>query len=384
MEFSVKLNETSQAILSTVPSQLFIAVGVYLTMVTFASVSLNGLASYVILAKFRFATAQTQILFSMFLGDALVSAIAYPLAIYANFKRYWNLGSQACSYYSFVTSIGGIGSIYHLVLLSGERFLSIVYPFDYPNIIRSKNVIIAALVSWLLSVVTSFLPLVGWSSYVKEGIGTSCAFDLFPTTWSSRSFNLYLIFIAFILPMVCIVYFNIAFLGVVFKLVRCPCNKDASGNTTQHNPVCQVRQDRRLANQMSVLVTILIFCFLFSWFPYAVVTVIGIFGKLPHNNPVAISMPSFFAKSYTIYDPMVYFFLDKKLRKAVKTIFCKGQIVSTGNDIEMPPSVHQTPTFVIRNERMAENRNEQVEDVGQDSIGSEKVSFNTILAMNAN
>ena len=352
-----------------------------MTVVTILSVFCNGVASYVVLVKFHLATPQTQILFSLFLGDALAPAISYPLVVYANFKRFWSFGSKACYYYSIVTSIGGIASIYHLVLLSAERFLGIVYPFNYQNLMSFKNIKLALLGSWLISLVTSLLPITGWSSYNVEGIGTSCAFDLEPSTWTGRSFNVYLVCTAFLVPLIFIVYMNISFLGVVFKLVRCPCNKTGSGNEVNHNPLCQVSQDRRLANQMSVLVTMLIFCFLCSWLPYAIVAIFGIFNNLPHNNPVAISLPSFFAKSYTIYDPLVYFLMDKKLRRATKSMFCFKQTVTT-NSAAANTTMHHTPNHVIKVERACEM--EQLE--GQQSYltgnQSNEISYTAMLGWN--
>ena len=295
-------------------------------VITLASVCLNCFASYVLVAKIRVWRPQARILFSMFIGNALAPSLAYPLTIYANFKEHWTLGSNACVYYAFVTSVGGIASIYHLVLLSAERFITLAYPYDQQRFLSDRNINIALVLTWTLSIVASHLPLVGWSSFALEGIGTSCALDLFPKTWSSKSFIIFLVCIGFVLPMIAIIYFNVSFLGVVFGLIKCPCHSES--NVNQHDRICQTSQDRRLANQMSVLVTLMIVCFISTWLPYAIVAVIGIFGKLSRSNPLALSLPAFFAKSYTIYDPLIYFFLNKTFRQAVASMFCPGQAVS--------------------------------------------------------
>ena len=322
---------SNETVSSTISPRLFSAVAVYLTLVTTGSILFNGLASYVIFAKLRVSNQQMKILLSMLIADTLTPALSHPLVIYANFKMHWDLGSHACSYYAFVTSTGGLTTIYHLVLLSWERFCGLVHPYDYDRLISPRNINIALVLAWVLPTVTSTFPLFGWSSYVLEGIGTSCSFDLSPMSWSGKSFNVFLIIFYFALPMMFIVYFNTSFLSVVFELVRCPCDvrKRFINQLSQHNPFCQASFDRKLAKQMSVLVTLLIICFLLSWLPYAVVAIIGIFDKLPHGNPTAISLPSFFAKMYTIYDSVVYFFLDKRSRKAFRLLFCKSQAVSS-------------------------------------------------------
>ena len=310
-----------------------------MTLITLGSICLNSLASYVLVAKFHISKPQMKILLSMYIGDAIAPALSYPLVIYANFRHIWDLGVNACDYYSFITSTGGISSIYHLVLLSAERFLAIVYPYQYNHIMSTRKINVALVASWVFPVITSSLPLFGWSSYKIEGIGTACAVDLFPSTWSDRSFNIYLICIAFVFPIITILFFNFSFLGVVFKLVKCPCNKHhANRKNGQHSSLCQASKDRGLAKQMCVLVTLLIFCFFVSWCPYAVVTVIGISGKLPHDSPKAVSIPSFFAKAYSLYDPIVYFFLDKRFRKAVISLLWIQDTVNreNGKDLHAP------------------------------------------------
>ena len=347
MKFRDTMDTVNDTMANTVHPNTFSIAGVYMIIVTLGSVSFNGLASYILLVKFHISNPQVKILFSLYVGDTLAPALSYPLVIYANFKQHWDLGGYTCSYYSFITSVGGISSIFHLVLLSGERFIAIVHPFDYKEIISTRNINIALLVSWLVPIAISSLPLFGWSSFVIEGIGTACAFDLFPVTWSDKSFNIFLICIAFALPMTFILYFNVSFLGVVFRLVRCPCDKRAPcGRNVRHNSLCQVGQDRRLAKQMSVLVSLLIFCFFCSWSPYAVIAILGILGRLPQDNLIAISIPSFLAKSYSLYDPIVYFFLDKRFRNAVVLMFCKRKDVIGGNGLDVYPRMHPT----IKNE----------------------------------
>ena len=341
------LNNTASSPLSPI---LFSAVGVYITIVTIGSILFNGTAIYVIVGKFHISSQQMKILLSMFIGDALIPVFSHTLAIYTNFKRHWSLGSKACSYYAFVTSTGGLSNINHLVLLSGERYCAIVRPYNYGRIISPRNVNIALLVSWVLSAITSALPLFGWSSYGIEGIGTACSIDLSPTTWPDRSFNVFLICAYFALSFLLILYFNASFLRVAFNLAKCPCKKkdDSNGETLHNNQFCQLNMDRRRAKQMSLLVSLLILFFLVSWLPYAAVAVLGVFNKLPPDDRVVISMPSFFAKIYSLCDPMVYFFLDKKFRKTVRSLICRPVAVANRDDLDTCATLNFRNNFDVR------------------------------------
>ena len=315
---------------------LFTTAGIYITIVTIGSILFNGTAIYVIGRKFRIRNHQMKILLSMFIGDALAPALSSPLAVHANFKRRWSLGSKACSYFAFVATTGGLSNINHLLLLSGERFFAMVHPYKYDRIVSPRKVNIALLVSWMLSATTSALPLFGWSSYSMEGIGTACCFDLSPTAWQGRSFNLFLIFGYFALSLLLVVYFNISFLRITFSLAKCPCKKtrDSDRTSSHHTQFCQLNMDRKLAKQMSLLVSLLIFFFLVSWLPYAVVAVLGVFDKLPQDDRVTISIPSFFAKIYSLCDPVIYFFLDKRFRKAARSLICWSNAVGNRNNLE--------------------------------------------------
>ncbi|XP_065056614.1 rhodopsin-like [Rhopilema esculentum] len=368
-----------------VTSGFYVATAFYVSVITFCSVLFNSMACYILATKFQGWKPQMRILFSMFLGDAIAPAIAYPLVVYSNAVKEWSLGGKACSYYAFTTSVGGIGSIYHLVLLSAERYIGIVYPFAYQEITRTKNVTRGLIIAWSLATVSSVFPLFGWSSYKIEGVGTSCSFDLFAESWSDKSFGIYLITVAFAIPITMIFILNLGFLKVVFKLTECPCRKNSNQREVQHSAVCQLGKDRKIANQMCILVIALLFSFLSSWLPYAIVSALGIIGKLPRDNAIAISVPSYFAKSYTIYDPLLYFFLDKKFRNAVKRVCCGNTRTEAG---DIPPTgivtVGHTATQGLE-ERKEDYRSEgrqQDEVLGEaaEPFGDEILSINAMIA----
>lgn len=58
---------------------------------------------------------------------------------------------------------------------------------------------------------------------------------------------------------------------------------------------------------------LMISCFLLCWTPYAVVSMMVAFGKGSMVSPTVAVIPSFFAKSSTAYNPLIYVFMSRKV-----------------------------------------------------------------------
>ena len=58
---------------------------------------------------------------------------------------------------------------------------------------------------------------------------------------------------------------------------------------------------------------LMISCFLLCWTPYAVVSMMVAFGRKSMVSPTVAVIPSFFAKSSTAYNPLIYIFMSRKV-----------------------------------------------------------------------
>ena len=67
------------------------------------------------------------------------------------------------------------------------------------------------------------------------------------------------------------------------------------------------------------MATLMCLCFMLCWTPYAIVSLLYMNGVTVHNT-LTVAAP-FFAKSGTLYNPVIYFLLVKRFRKDVVQVF---------------------------------------------------------------
>ena len=308
------------------PPRIYNITTIYLICVLVLGCSLNVLAAYVLVCKDKLSSTQAVLLFSLTTSNAFFTVASTPLTIRANYKHEWEMGPAGCAYFGFVSFTGGLSSIYHLLLLSLERFIAVVYPFQVSNLLRPSYVNRSIIFGWFLILAIASLPLFGWSKYTEEGIGTSCSVDLFPASAIGISYNIFIVVIGYALPISSILYFNIKFLKEVQRII----NRGRRQGYNLGRECFPMKKAERLAmKQMSLQVAALVVSFNVCWLPYAVVVIVGLFRGKPFENKRIASIPSYFAKSYTVYDPLIFFILNKNFRSLFKRCVNRNALSET-------------------------------------------------------
>lgn len=77
----------------------------------------------------------------------------------------------------------------------------------------------------------------------------------------------------------------------------------------------QIIKVLRYEKKLAAMFLMMIFCYLMCWIPYAVVSMLVAFGKRNAVSPTAAIIPSFFAKSSTVYNPIIYGFMSRKVKE---------------------------------------------------------------------
>ncbi|KFP99317.1 Pinopsin, partial [Leptosomus discolor] len=189
----------------------------------------------------------------------------------------------------------GVISLTSLAVLSYERYCTMTgtTEVDTTNYRKTWTGIV---LSWTYSLVWTAPPLFGWSSYGPEEPGTTCSVNWHSKDANNVSYIIYLFIFCLVIPFVVIVYSYGKLLCAISQVSG--INK-GTGRT---------REQRIL-----LMVAVMVICFLLCWLPYATVALIATFGKPGLITPTASIIPSILAKSSTVYNPIIYVFLNKQV-----------------------------------------------------------------------
>lgn len=75
--------------------------------------------------------------------------------------------------------------------------------------------------------------------------------------------------------------------------------------------------ENKAEGRVTKMVMVMIFFFLFAWTPYSVFALYVVFGRTHSVSPIVATLPPFFAKSCTIYNPVLYFVLNRQVNMIV-------------------------------------------------------------------
>ena len=264
--------------------------------------------------------------------------------------------------FSGVCSLAAIGSMASIAVF---RMLSIVKPHLCQSKLKVMSSIAVAF-TWISALFWCSFPLFGMGDYVVGGIGSSCTFDFISDQHENKLFIGGLFLFAFGIPLGAILTSYTVLLTALHRRERLICNDTCNNSQSclcktdsrktrifmlnyrnsrslssrlnqQRSSVSGVfrRENTKLRkisqssfvtnNQNMDIITrvclLLIVCFLVSWTPYSVVSVIGLSGNSDLLNPYVTLIVGSFAKLSAIYNSVIYFVTMKRFRRQLKQTF---------------------------------------------------------------
>ncbi|XP_073520909.1 pinopsin-like [Phyllobates terribilis] len=264
---------------------------------------LNNFIVLVLFCKFKtLRTPVNMMLLNISISDMLVCISGTTLSFTSSIQGQWIGGEYGCQWYGFVNSCFGIVSLISLAILSYERYTTLtLYNKGGPKFTKA---LLAVASSWIYSLIWTVPPLLGWSSYGKEGAGTSCSVRWTSETTESISYIICLFIFCLVLPVLVMVYCY----GRLLYAVK---------------QVGKVRKSTARKREYHVLFMVIttVICYLICWLPYGVVSLLATFGRPGIVTPVASVIPSILAKSSTVCNPLIYIFMNKQFYKCFLLLF---------------------------------------------------------------
>ncbi|KAM3842228.1 opsin-3-like, partial [Diretmus argenteus] len=185
---------------------------------------------------------------------------------------------------------------------------------------------------WVYSLAWTGAPLLGWNRYTLEIHRLGCSLDWASKDPNDASFILFFLLACFFVPVGIMIYCY----GNILYTVRML-------RSIQDLQTVQIVKILRYEKRVAVMFFLMISCFLVCWTPYAVVSMMEAFGRKRMVSPTMAIIPSFFAKSSTVYSPLIYIFMSRKFRRCLLQLLCSRLSWLQGSIKERPLAPIERP-----------------------------------------
>ncbi|XP_039545839.1 opsin 7, group member b [Pimephales promelas] len=241
------------------------------------------------------------------ISDLGMTIFLFPFAIPSSLAHRWLFTEVMCMCYAFCGVLFGLCSLSNLTVLSCVCWLKVCCP-NYGNRFSPSHARLLVVGVWCYAAVFAVGPLSGWGQYGSEPYGTACCIDWRAPSYSTPAmiYIICLFFFCYIVPCTVII------LSYTLILVTV---RGAQHAVQQHvSPQNKISNVQTLLVKLSVAVCI---GFLMAWSPYAVVSMWAAFSDPDLVPPLAFALAAMFAKSSTLYNPMVYLVFKPSFRKSL-------------------------------------------------------------------
>uniref|UniRef100_A0A3Q1HY07 G-protein coupled receptors family 1 profile domain-containing protein n=1 Tax=Anabas testudineus TaxID=64144 RepID=A0A3Q1HY07_ANATE len=292
---------------SNIPVPLDITVAVVYSVFGICSLFGNSTLLYISYKKKHLLKPAEYFIINLAVSDLGLTLSLYPMAITSSFYHRWLYGKTVCSIYAFCGMLFGICSLTTLTLLSMVCFVKVCYPL-YGNRFKSVHGHLLIACAWVNALLFACSPLVHWGEYGPEPYGTACCIDwrLSNEHTTARSYTVALFIFCYILPC-CVIVASYTGILVTVHASRKTMEQHASRQT-------HMSSIQTIIVKLSVAACV---SFFVAWSPYAVVSMWAAFGYVENIPPVAFAVPAMFAKSSTIYNPIIYLMLRPNFRRVM-------------------------------------------------------------------
>ncbi|XP_074060346.1 medium-wave-sensitive opsin 3 [Macrotis lagotis] len=299
------------------PRWVYSLTSLWMIFVVIASVFTNGL---VLVATMKFKKLRhplNWILVNLAVADLGETIIASTISVINQIYGYFILGHPMCVLEGYTVSLCGITGLWSLAIISWERWVVVCKPFGNVKF-DAKLAMVGIVFSWVWAAVWTAPPIFGWSRYWPHGLKTSCGPDVFSGSSDPgvQSYMIVLMATCCILPLSVILLCYVQ----VWLAIRAVAKQQKESESTQ-----------KAEKEVSRMVVVMILAYCFCWGPYTLFACFAAANPGYAFHPLTASLPAYFAKSATIYNPIIYVFMNRQFRTCILQLF--GKKVDDGSEV---------------------------------------------------
>nr|BAC76019.1 opsin [Branchiostoma belcheri] len=289
----------------------YLASAIYITLTGLIAFFGNVITITVFLTEKEFRKKQQNgFVLNLAIADLSVCVFAYPSSAIAGYAGRWVLGDVGCTIYGFLCFTFALVSMVTLCVISIYRYILICKP-QYAHLLTHRRTVYVIIGTWLYALVFTVPPLVGVKRYTYEPMQITCSLDWNVQHPGEKAYIAAVLVIVYVLQVLimCFCYFNIIFKSANLKFAALASEKTKMA----------AKKDTW---KTSVMCLTMVVSFLIAWTPYAVSSTWDILSA--EDLPIiATILPSLFAKSSCMMNPIIYACCNTKFRQAAVKSFRK-------------------------------------------------------------
>ncbi|XP_029296068.1 opsin 4xb [Cottoperca gobio] len=300
-----------------VPDHAHYIVALFVFVIGILGITGNALVMFAFYSNKKLRNLPNYFIMNLAISDFLMAFTQSPIFFINCLYKEWMFGEMGCKMYAFCGALFGIASMINLLAISIDRYLVITKPLQAIHWSSKRRTTLAILMVWLYSLAWSLAPLVGWSSYIPEGLMTSCTWDYVTYTLANRSYTMMLCCFVFFIPLGIILYCYLFMFLAVRKTGR---EVERLGAQVRKSTLIQ-QKSMRSEWKLAKIAFVVIVVYVLSWSPYACVTLISWAGHADILSPYSKAVPAIIAKASAIYNPIIYAIIHNKYRMTLAEKF---------------------------------------------------------------
>ncbi|XP_059904991.1 parapinopsin-like [Gadus macrocephalus] len=286
----------------------YTALAVLMGLVSAAGILLNLLVVVVTVKHRQQRQPLSYALVNLAVCDLGCAAFGGVPTTVANAMGYFSMGRLGCVLEGFAVAFFGIASLCTVAVIAVERYMVVCRPMGAVKF-QTRHAVGGVVLSWLWSFLWNTPPLFGWGSFQLEGVKTSCAPDWFSRNSGNMSYIAIYFLLCFALPFSVILLSYCRLLRTLRQVSRLQLSMGGSTN--------------RVELQVARMVALMVLAFLVAWLPYAALALTVMLDPSLYISPQIATVPVFLAKSSTMFNPIIYIFMNRQFRDCtVLTLLC--------------------------------------------------------------
>ena len=271
----------------------------------------NGLVIYSVLSSNEMRTNTNILILNISIADCLV-VLSVPFITITYIVPQYPFGLIWCKINQYIVYVCSFANVYTLVFMSINRYLAVVHSLSSIPYRTKKNICIAAIGTWTISLLGSIPTLMTFGVYdyiFQNKTRSTCAI----LRSDGKAFYVSFFVFAYLLPvlLVCILYGR-----MLYKLI----SGKAPGERSQQSTVC-MNTNKRVTKMVITIVAVYAFCLL----PVNILFLYKNFGNYQRNNATFVIETAVYSVGYlaSCINPFIYSFMSGEFREKFKTIVCR-------------------------------------------------------------